>query len=135
MVWFNKRELLDLTVPPVKRLLYTWSTRASVPSSELVPPSPHARVFPPLDPKGGGHTRLRVKGWGDPIWTGRKAWHFVHSEDTTGEKAWHSVYSEGYISTLQWSDILQGVGTAVTGAYQLAKNIHSPLLQHVSNVT
>jgi hypothetical protein len=38
-------------------------------------------VYPPLLFLGGGHTRLQVRGWGEPIWT-------------TGEKAWHSVYSE-----------------------------------------
>jgi hypothetical protein len=44
-----------------------------------LPPLPQASVSP-LDPKGGGNTRLRVRWWGKPI-------------RTTGEKAWHSVYS------------------------------------------
>ncbi len=39
------------------------------------PPNPQARgtrVFPPPPPPGnkvGEHTRLRVRGWGVPIWT------------------------------------------------------------------
>ncbi len=54
----------------------------SVPSWELGPPPPpqQASVSPPLDPKRGSNTRLRVRGWGDPI-------------RTTREKAWHSVCS------------------------------------------
>jgi hypothetical protein len=54
----------------------------SVPSSEFGPPTPSPAsecVLPPGS-KGVSKTRLRVRGWADPIWT-------------TGENAWHSVYS------------------------------------------
>ncbi len=45
------------------------------------PPLSRKQVCPPLGTKGReDNTRLRVRGWGEPIWT-------------TGEKAWHSVYS------------------------------------------
>ncbi len=59
--------------PPVEGLHYTYSTRVSVPSSDLAPsaPSPASEcVPPPLKPKGGGdNTRLRVRGRGEPILT------------------------------------------------------------------
>jgi hypothetical protein len=50
-------------------------------SSELAPPPPlpARKCAPPLEPKGGSNTRLRVRGRGEPI-------------RTTGEKAWHSDY-------------------------------------------
>jgi hypothetical protein len=44
----------------------------SVPSSELGPPHPLSRkqvysvLPPPAKQRGGGHTRLRVRGWGSP---------------------------------------------------------------------
>jgi hypothetical protein len=52
------------------------------PSSELGPPTPcdaSEFVHPPRNQRGG-NTRLRVRGWADPI-------------RTTGEKAWHCIYS------------------------------------------
>ncbi len=58
----------------------------SFPSLELDPSPlpPQASMSPPLDPKrGGAHSLLRVRDWGEPIWT-------------TGKKAWHSVYSVGF---------------------------------------
>ncbi len=45
------------------------STTVYVPSSELGlshPPFSPASVPLPPEPKGGGHTRLRVRGWGSP---------------------------------------------------------------------
>ncbi len=48
--------------------------------------SPASKCVPLLDPKGGGHTCLRVRGRWEPIWT-------------AGEKAWHSVYSRRYKTT------------------------------------
>jgi hypothetical protein len=45
------------------------------------PPSLASVVWTPLDPKGGGDTRLRVR---------RRLGGQIR---TTGEKAWHSVYS------------------------------------------
>ncbi len=50
----------------------------SVLSSELGPPTPSAasEYVPPLEPKEGGNTRLRVRGGADAIWTtGKKAWN------------------------------------------------------------
>ncbi len=54
----------------------TYSTTVSVPLSKLEHPHPlsRKRVCPLPEPKGGGHTRLRVMGWGVLI-------------RTTGEKA------------------------------------------------
>ncbi len=43
-------------------------------------PLPHKRVCSPHPEPKGGNTRLRVRGWANPI-------------RTTGEKAWYSVYS------------------------------------------
>jgi hypothetical protein len=42
------------------------STTVSVPSSELGPPTPLPLASVPLNQKGGGHTRLWVRGWGSP---------------------------------------------------------------------
>ncbi len=63
-----------------EELLYTQSTRASVPSSYLGPPTPlpASESVCPLGPKGGrSNTPMQVR---DPI-------------PTTGKKAWHSGYS------------------------------------------
>jgi hypothetical protein len=49
--------------------LYTYSTTVSVPSSELGLPHPSPAnewVLPPTPNQGGGHTRLRARGWGSP---------------------------------------------------------------------
>jgi hypothetical protein len=64
-------------------LYYTKSITVSVPSSELGPPTPSPAsecVTPPPRNQGWGITRLRVRGWADPV-------------RTTGKKAWPSVYS------------------------------------------
>jgi hypothetical protein len=45
------------------------STTVYVPSSELGPPRPLSHkecAPPPPEPMEGGHTRLRVRGWGSP---------------------------------------------------------------------
>ncbi len=74
---------LATVVDTVEGLLYTLSTRVSVPSSELdpLPPPPPASVsVSPLDLKEwGSNTRLRMRV-GDPV-------------STAGQKAWYSVYS------------------------------------------
>jgi hypothetical protein len=51
--------------------VYTWSTAVYVPSFEIgvrTPPLPLQQANVPLspEPRGGGHTRLRVRGWGSP---------------------------------------------------------------------
>ncbi len=65
----------------LSKYTYILNTTESVPSSELGPLQPlsRERVCPPPEPKGG-HTRMRVRGWGVPI-------------RMTGEKAKHPVYS------------------------------------------
>jgi hypothetical protein len=55
----------------VQRTEYTQSFRLSLQSSELGQPPPltRKRVLPPFWFQGGGHTRLRERGRGDPIRT------------------------------------------------------------------
>ncbi len=71
-IWFQKRndsqKVRKLRVYSSK-YIYTKSTTVSVPSSELGPPnpSPASECVSPLGTKGGGHTRLRVRGWGAQI--------------------------------------------------------------------
>jgi hypothetical protein len=52
------------------KYLYIQSTTVYVPSSELGLPQPLSRKqacpLPPNQRAGGGHTRLRVGGWGSP---------------------------------------------------------------------
>jgi hypothetical protein len=44
------------------------------------PQLPQARINAPRPEPKGGKTRLRVRGWADPIrMTGEKTWHSVHS--------------------------------------------------------
>ncbi len=59
--------LVNALPPPVERLLYTWNTRVSVPSSEsgLPPPIWEASVtLPPWTQRGRSNTLLQVNGWG-----------------------------------------------------------------------
>ncbi len=57
---FRQKEKLSVYIT---KYLYMQSTTVYVPSSELELPQPisRKRVCPP---KGGGHTRLRLRGWG-----------------------------------------------------------------------
>jgi hypothetical protein len=61
------------------------STRVSVPSWELAPPTPYAAIKwgSPLGPRWGGggiHTRLRGRRWGDPIpMKAQKLWYAMYT--------------------------------------------------------
>jgi hypothetical protein len=51
------------------KYVYLQSTTVYVPSSEMGlshPPPLTSECAPPPGTKGGGHTRLRVRGWGSP---------------------------------------------------------------------
>jgi hypothetical protein len=66
------------------------SARLSLQSSELAPPAPspagEGSQPPPPRFQGGGHTLLRGRGKGEPIWT-------------KGQTLWYSRYC---IITLRW---------------------------------
>jgi hypothetical protein len=46
------------------KYIYTKGITVSVPSPELGPPIPQTSMSVPPNQRGGGHTRLRVRGWG-----------------------------------------------------------------------
>ncbi len=53
-------------------------------SSHLLSRKRASVTLPPPEPRGGDNTRLRERGWADPIrTTGEKAWHFVYSVPCT----------------------------------------------------
>ncbi len=65
---------------PQRIILYLYKSGCHTVRIGSPRPLSRMRVCPPLGTYGGSHTRLRVRGRGEPIWT-------------TGEKARHSVYS------------------------------------------
>ncbi len=84
-VLVKSREITSTVETDRDIVQYTKITRVSVSSSKLAPPapSPLSECYSPTwKQRGEGNTRLRVRGWGEPI-------------RTTGEKDYNSVYSLG----------------------------------------
>ncbi len=106
----------------VEGLYYTQSTRMSVPCPNWLspPPLPQASVSPTTRTKGGGgHTRLQVRGRGEPIWT-------------TGEKAWHSVCSEAGSQPAFSATVLFFYFNLPTLKIKIYMNNISPIIIYVS---
>jgi hypothetical protein len=71
---FSPHPQRDYTIPRVPQCL------PLRPNWVRPPPLSQASGSPPREPKEGGNTRLRVRGWGIPVQTtGEKAWHFIFS--------------------------------------------------------
>ncbi len=99
------------------KYIYIKSTTVYVPIVGIgTLPTPLSPASVPLlsEPKGGGHTRLQVRGWGSPS-----------SHDCTGEKAYHSAYSVAYSMCQKTSRIDQNLIGAAIILPKLSKVIYT----------